>query len=29
MSQLKYRAYPLLIATVTILATTGAAFRVN
>ncbi len=29
MSQLKYRAYPLLIATVTVLASTGAAFRGN
>jgi hypothetical protein len=29
MSQFKYRAYPLLIAAVTVLATTGAAFRGN
>jgi hypothetical protein len=29
MTNLKYRAYPLLIAAVTVLATTGAAFRGN
>jgi len=29
MSQFKYRAYPLLIAAVTVLASTGAAFRAN
>jgi hypothetical protein len=29
MSQFKYRAYPLLIAAVTVLASTGAAFRGN
>jgi hypothetical protein len=29
MTHLKYRAYPLLIAAVTVLATTGAAFRGN
>ncbi len=29
MPALKYRAYTALIATVTILATTGGAFRVN
>jgi len=27
MSQLKYRAYPLLITAITVLAATGAAFR--
>jgi len=27
MSQFKYRAYPLLITAITVLATTGAAFR--
>ncbi len=29
MNHLKYRAYPLLIAAVTVLASTGAAFRGN
>jgi hypothetical protein len=29
MSQLKYRAYPLLIVAMTVLASTGAAFRGN
>ena len=29
MSQFKYRAYPILIAAVTVLASTGAAFRGN
>jgi len=29
MSQLKYRAYPLLITAITVLAATGAAFRGN
>jgi hypothetical protein len=29
MSQFKYRAYPLLITAITVLATTGAAFRGN
>jgi hypothetical protein len=29
MLQFKYRAYPLLIAAVTVLASTGAAFRGN
>jgi len=29
MGKLKYRAYPLLIAAVTVLASTGAAFRAN
>jgi hypothetical protein len=29
MSQMKYRAYPLLIAAITVLASTGAAFRGN
>jgi len=29
MSQFKYRAYPLLIAAVTVLASSGAAFRGN
>ena len=29
MSQFKYRAYPLLIAVVTVLASSGAAFRGN
>jgi hypothetical protein len=29
MTNLKYRAYPLLIAAVTVLASTGAAFRGN
>ena len=29
MTNLKYRAYPLLIAAVTVLATSGAAFRGN
>lgn len=29
MSQLKYRAYPLIIAAITVLASTGAAFRGN
>ena len=29
MSQLKYRAYPLLITAITVLAGTGAAFRGN
>jgi hypothetical protein len=29
MTNLKYRAYPLLIAAVTILASSGAAFRGN
>ncbi len=29
MSQLKYRAYPFLIAVVTIIAATGASWRTN
>jgi hypothetical protein len=29
MTNLKYRAYPVLIAAITVLATTGAAFRGN
>jgi hypothetical protein len=29
MSQLKYRAYPLLITAITVLAATGGAFRTN
>lgn len=29
MTNLKYRAYPVLIAVVTVLASTGAAFRGN
>jgi hypothetical protein len=29
MTNLKYRAYPLLITAITVLATTGAAFRGN
>jgi hypothetical protein len=29
MSKFKYRAYPLLVAAVTVLASTGAAFRGN
>lgn len=29
MTSLKYRAYPLIIAAVTVLASTGAAFRGN
>lgn len=29
MSQLKYRAYPLIMAAITVLAASGAAFRGN
>lgn len=29
MSQLKWRAYPVLVSVITVLASTGAAFRVN